>query len=198
MEKASADAVEATKSAAHSAWIAMIAALVSAAVALGGTIIAGLIAANSASSTVAQQLSGETQKSQAEFRRGQQQAAYAEAATHAGELYAAELALNADLETRRGSAAYKLAFDRVYAAATAMESDEGTINLVASDVTRAKWADVIARHGELRQWLSKYIVAVADSDAKEFTEDRFVFLIAAAGAAENAFTEQARTDLGYK
>jgi len=176
----------------------MIAAIVSGVLAIVGTIVGGVIAGYSASSTVAQQLTGETQKSQAEFRRSQQQKAYADGATHAAQLHAAEHALHAELLIRNGPAR-TVALDKMNAAAGVMEAHEGLINLVGSEATRTKWAEMIARHGELRLWLYKYSQAVAaGANIKEFTEERFINLIAAAASAEDAYAEQARVDLGYK
>jgi hypothetical protein len=85
-----ADALEASKSAARSAKTAAIASIIAALIAVGGVIWssqesseaserAARMAADTAVKTVNTQLSGETERSRAEFLRGQQQVIYSKA-----------------------------------------------------------------------------------------------------------------------
>jgi hypothetical protein len=61
----------------HAAWVAAGAAILAAVIAFGGTWWSAGVAAKAASETVTKQLSGETEKSRAEFLRGQRQILYA-------------------------------------------------------------------------------------------------------------------------
>jgi len=72
------DAEISARSTKHAAWVAAGAAILAAILALGGTLWGSHMAADSASRTVAQQVSGETEKSRAEFLRGQRQVLYSQ------------------------------------------------------------------------------------------------------------------------
>src|SRR5688572_22972466 len=87
---AATDSAASVRSTKHAAWVAAGAAILAAVIAFSGALWSAKVAAKAASDTVTRQVSGETEKSKAEFLRGQRQVLYSNIIAHERALRAAE------------------------------------------------------------------------------------------------------------
>jgi hypothetical protein len=155
-------------------------------------------ARETALNTTKTQLTRETERSRAKFRRGQQQIAYATGSTHSKQLYDLAQQLNAQLSRKTPSAErIALISDKMRATYYELLGDETQIELVGSPETRSSWEEVVKRQQDLRGWLAKHISAALNDNDATFTEDKFLSYIVSVLAANRKFAEQA-ADLGNR
>jgi hypothetical protein len=181
------DAEISARSTKHAAWVAAGAAILAAILALGGTLWGSHMAAESASKTVAQQVSGETEKSRAEFLRGQRQVLYSTIVAHEIGIRKAEKKVVEDIEkTRR----HNISTNPLWAQYAKLERDKPPAEIIASPPARAQLGaltdnensakshfKLMSLKGEVNQeWIWKY----EDKRQKSF----------------DAFCQAARKDMG--
>lgn len=164
IEKASADALEATKASRRSAQMAMVGALVAAVLSLGGTIWSAYQssvtsqrvadkAAEAAVDAVLVQLDGETDRSRAEFLRSEQKVLYSRVISHdqaldsAGELlfksgFVAVYATKSEEE--------RVALDQYERAYQAFEADKPSMDIMASTSSRDAYYALVKAHRQMK------------------------------------------------
>jgi hypothetical protein len=140
------DAEISARSTKHAAWVAAGAAILAAILAFGVTWWSAEKAADSTAETVATQLSGETEKSRAEFLRGQRQVLYSTAITHERELYRAEF----ETDDAMGEAEVSRLFKRVLELKSKLDQDAATAEIIASEPVREQLRLLSLQHGKIR------------------------------------------------
>jgi hypothetical protein len=142
------DAEISARSTRHAAWVAAGAAILAAILAVGGTWWSGeesadasdraaQTAADAAVKAVTIQLSGETEKSRAEFLRGQRRILYSTIIAHDTGIREAERKLVDDIQkTRR----HNLSTDRLWAKYAKLVRDKAPAEIIASEPARKQLA----------------------------------------------------------
>ena len=117
----------------HAAWVASGAAILAAIIAFGGTWWSTERAAKAASDTVTQQVSGEPDKSRAEFLRGQRQALYSRIIADERKLF--------EMENGAEWSNYKERekFDRIKVQLAQLQTHTPTAEIVASPRPASDW-----------------------------------------------------------
>lgn len=173
----------------------MVAAVVSGVLAIVGTIVGGVIAGSSASSTVERQLSGETEKSRAEFLRTQRQSLYAKIIGHEQDLLEAE----DHYLTAMGTATFDIEVHNRLAPAMyrnhqLLSQDKTNIDIIASDPCREAFEAWFTEHAQILTALSHRAEYMTGK-----RKDRPTFDLAkghlAAQDAKKEFLEAARADM---
>ena len=124
----------------HAAWVASGAAILAAIIAFGGTWWSTERAAKAASDTVTQQVSGETDKSRAEFLRGQRQALYSRIIADERKLSKWRMARSGRI-IRSGKK-----FDRIKVQLAQLQTHTPTAEIVASPAAGEQLANLIDVH----------------------------------------------------
>jgi hypothetical protein len=187
----------------HAAWVAAGAAILAAVLALGGTWWSAKTASDAAVEAVSVQLSGETEKSRAEFLREQRRVLYSTIIAHEIELREAEeQRLNdipdpADPQFRRRSQR-----DRIKFASEAMvpvreklaklEQDRPSAEIIASPTVREHLKKLYVTHVRIVHSIARMsVLGALDPEydkLSRYDEDR--------AEAFDAFAEAARKDMG--
>jgi hypothetical protein len=186
-EAAAHIAGQATK---RAAVITLVGVLVSVVLSTGASIFISDRTADSAANTMQQQLSGETNRSRAEFLRGKRQVLYSTIVAHEVGISEAEHKLVNDIEkTRR----HNLSTDRLWAQYAKLERDEPPAKIVASPPARAQLAALTATQNSARSHFKLMsLKGEVDEDSMDWTsryEDK-------REKAFDAFCQAARKDMG--
>jgi hypothetical protein len=186
-EAAAHIAGQATK---RAAVITLVGVLVSVVLSTGASIFISDRTADSAANTMQQQLSGETDRSRAEFLRGQRQVLYSTIVAHEVGIREAEHKLANDIvKTRR----HNLSTDRLWSQYAKLERDEPPAKIVASPPARAQLAALTATQNSARAHFKLMsLKGEVDEDAADWIskyEDK-------RQKAFDAFCQAARKDMG--
>jgi hypothetical protein len=135
------------------AWIALVGVLISAAVSFGSAELASRRSADSATAAIEKQVNGETDRSKAEFLRGQRQVLYSNIMSDESLLWEAEQRLSDIVYgTRKPGWREEFALERkrIEQLAITLDKNTPTAEVIASDDARRTLAALIETHGELR------------------------------------------------
>jgi hypothetical protein len=189
------DAEISARSTKHAAWVAAAAAILAAVLALGGTWWSGQTAAKSALETVERQTSAETEKSKAEFLRGQRQALYNSAFLREQTLFDIEEDwAHAILEQHKALGDEKS--KAWYTTYNALRADTSSMAIIASMEAYQAFVDLMSKHLEAATICNKLPTRPNDPDfnrklAKEWTDNR-----EAQRRSGQTFLDIVRRDLG--
>jgi hypothetical protein len=186
-EAAAHIAGQATK---RAAVITLVGVLVSVVLSTGASIFISDRTADSAANTMQQQLSGETDRSRAEFLRGKRQVLYSTIVAHETAIRNAEDKLVADIvRTRR----HNISTDSLWAQYAKLERDEPPAKIVASPPVRAQLEALTKTQNSARSHFKMMsLKGTVDDDAS-------VWISRYQGKRQktfDAFCQAARKDLG--
>jgi hypothetical protein len=198
------DAEISARSTKHAAWVAAGAAILAAILSIGGAYWSAERAARSASETVSKQVSGETEKSRAEFLRAKRQELYSKVIADEGEL--------SQMENEILKKAYENSQAKVKPAPPkslddflrpldskrkSLERDRSVIDILASDGVRDAYSKLVdlrdIQHNELFLLTMCSLIPNCDFDAekKDYLEEEAAYLW-----ARGQLTRAARHDMG--
>ncbi len=186
-EAAAQIAGQATK---RAAVITLVGVLVSVVLSTGASIFISDRTADSAASTMQQQLSGETDRSRAEFLRGKRQVFYSTIVSHEIAIGKAEKKLVDEIvKTRR----HNISTDPLWAQYVKLERDEPPAKIIASPDTRAQLAALTKTQNSAR---AHFKLMSLKGEVDEAAMDWIYRYQDKRQKAFDAFCQAARKDLG--
>jgi hypothetical protein len=198
----SSDGVISARTTRNAALVAAVAAILAAALALVGTLWSARVAAQAAIDSVSQQLSGETERSRAEFLRGQRQVMYTKMVKDESDLIAVELsyANSVDDIMEEGKSAADLdtssdQFDRYF---NTVQVNEYSLQLIGSPEMRDAYGRIVNAHGVLVVQLVEFGKALKSGKRPPNMADVIQQKVEPLNKAHLELTTIARADLGVK
>jgi hypothetical protein len=168
---ASTDAEVSARSTKHAAWVAAGSAIIAAIVAVGGTVWSGResveasdraaqTAADTAVKAVSIQLSGETEKSRAEFLPEQRRVLYITIIAHEVEIHESEQKIIDDIAVAGKGKTIRATADKLATRYEKLEKDRPPAEIIASPPVRERLAALSKTHRDVRQKI--FVLAFRD------------------------------------